>query len=232
MTEPLVAGSGASTTTSPADSTRPEPAGAGGAQARHRRASSSGWTRRWASWAQLKEDIRALVERYKQLTRRGRVGRRPRSSPAPARWCTPTTSGASTFIEKGWSLISLGDYAGAIQALDKALALAPGDIQAQSLLGWAQMLHEEYDDALATFSKVLMREPANALARINVGLHLSQEADLRRGHRASLARPSASTTTGRPRSTRTSIWGWSTSSGRCTRTPRRSSGRRWRSGPT
>ena len=42
-------------------------------------------------------------------------------------------------------------------------------MQAQSLLGWAQMLHEDYDDALANFSKVLMKEPANALARINVG---------------------------------------------------------------
>ena len=42
-------------------------------------------------------------------------------------------------------------------------------LEAQSLLGWAQMLHEDYDDALATFSKVLMREPTNALARINVG---------------------------------------------------------------
>ena len=42
-------------------------------------------------------------------------------------------------------------------------------MQAQSLLGWAQMLHEDYDDALATFSRVLMKEPANALARINVG---------------------------------------------------------------
>ena len=42
-------------------------------------------------------------------------------------------------------------------------------MQAQSLLGWAQMLQEKYDDALATFSKVLMKEPANALARINVG---------------------------------------------------------------
>ncbi len=77
--------------------------------------------------------------------------------------------GASTYIEKGWSLISLGDYAAAIQSLEKALALAPGEIQAQSLLGWAQMLHEDYDDALGTFSRVLMKEPANALARINVG---------------------------------------------------------------
>ena len=31
------------------------------------------------------------------------------------------------------------------------------------------MLNGEYDDALATFQLVLMKEPANSLARINVG---------------------------------------------------------------
>jgi len=121
---------------------------------------------------QLKEDIRTLVDRYKQAS----AAAVPPQGPGPAPQFTGTRPavhadhlGASTFIEKGWSLISLGDYAGAIQALDKALALSPGATQAQSLLGWAQMLHEDYDDALATFSKVLMKEPANALARINVG---------------------------------------------------------------
>jgi tetratricopeptide (TPR) repeat protein len=77
--------------------------------------------------------------------------------------------GASTFIEKGWSLISLGEYEGAEKALSRALQLAPDDPQSESLLGWAQMLQEKYDDALMNFQKVLMREPANALARINVG---------------------------------------------------------------
>jgi tetratricopeptide (TPR) repeat protein len=122
---------------------------------------------------QLKDGIRGLAERYKQMN--NSAGAAP-AGPAPAPQFTgarPAVQadhlGASTFIEKGWSLISLGDYAGAIQALEKALALSPGTIQAQSLLGWAQMLHEDYDDALATFSKVLMKEPANALARINVG---------------------------------------------------------------
>jgi tetratricopeptide (TPR) repeat protein len=122
---------------------------------------------------QLKDGIRGLAERYKQMN--NSAGAAP-AGPAPAPQFTgarPAVQadhlGASTFIEKGWSLISLGDYAGAIQALEKALALSPGAIQAQSLLGWAQMLHEDYDDALATFSKVLMKEPANALARINVG---------------------------------------------------------------
>ena len=97
-----------------------------------------------------------------------RPARRP-SSPATRPAVHADHLGASTYIEKGWSLISLGDYAGAIQALDKALTLSPGAVQAQSLLGWAQMLHEDYDEALGNFSKVLMKEPANALARINVG---------------------------------------------------------------
>ena len=116
---------------------------------------------------QMKEDIRGLVERYKQGAA-AEVATAPQFTGArPA--VHADHLGASTYIEKGWSLISLGDYAGAIQSLEKALALSPGEVQAQSLLGWAQMLHEDYDDALGTFSRVLMKEPANALARINVG---------------------------------------------------------------
>lgn len=119
-----------------------------------------------AELTQLKEDIRMLVDRYKQ----GAAGGTPAPEFSGAR--PPVHEdhiGASTFIEKGWSLISLGDHAGAIQALTRALELSPGAVEAQSLLGWAQMLHEDYDDALATFSRVLMAEPTNALARINVG---------------------------------------------------------------
>jgi len=117
---------------------------------------------------QLKEDIRGLVDRYKQLQATTDTAQAPQFTGARP-MVHADHIGASTFIEKGWSLISLGDYAGAIQSLSKALQLSPADIQAQSLLGWAQMLHEDYDDALATFSKVLMKEPANSLARINVG---------------------------------------------------------------
>ncbi len=116
----------------------------------------------------LKEDIRVLVDRYKQLAQSASGDRAPQFTGA-----VPVLHadhiGASTFVEKGWNLISLGDYPGAVQALTKALHLSPGDTQAESLLGWAQMLHEEYDAALATFQKVLMKEPANSLARINVG---------------------------------------------------------------
>ena len=117
---------------------------------------------------QLKEDIRALVDRYKQLSGPATGGTTPEFT-GPRPLVHADHIGASTFIEKGWSLISLGDHAGAIQALHRALELSPGDIQAESLLGWAQMLHEQYDDALATFSRVLTKEPANSLARVNVG---------------------------------------------------------------
>jgi tetratricopeptide (TPR) repeat protein len=113
--------------------------------------------------AALKDDAKSLVERWKGL----------QASAAPAftaeRPIVADHIGASTFIEKGWSRISLGDYAGAEESLLKALRLAPNNPQAESLLGWAQMLQEKYDDALLQFQKVLMREPGNALARINVG---------------------------------------------------------------
>jgi tetratricopeptide (TPR) repeat protein len=118
--------------------------------------------------SQIKDDIRGLVERYKETSSVADTSPVPQfNGERPA--VHADHLGASTYIEKGWSLISLGDHAGAIQALDKALTLSPGAVQAQSLLGWAQMLHEDYDEALGNFSKVLMKEPANALARINVG---------------------------------------------------------------
>ena len=116
----------------------------------------------------LKDDIKPVVDRYKQLASANRA-----MPAAPELGEKPVIHsdhiGASTFIEKGWSLLSLGDYAGSIGALNRALELSPGDAQAESLLGWAQMLKEDYDDALMTFQKVLMREPTNSLARINVG---------------------------------------------------------------
>jgi tetratricopeptide (TPR) repeat protein len=118
---------------------------------------------------QLKEDIRGLVDSYKEIAQAQEPGDRVPQFTGAAPAMRVDNLGASTFIEKGWNLISLGDYPGAIQALSRALELAPGDTQGQSLLGWAQMLSEDYDEALTTFQKVLMKEPANSLARINVG---------------------------------------------------------------
>jgi Flp pilus assembly protein TadD len=118
--------------------------------------------------AQVKESIRGLVDRFKQLQADAEPGSAPQLA-APAPVVHADHIGASTYIEKGWSLIALGDHAGAIQTLRRALELSPDATQARSLLGWALMLHGDHDDALATFSQVLMKEPSNALARVNLG---------------------------------------------------------------
>ncbi|HEU4989064.1 MAG TPA: tetratricopeptide repeat protein [Gemmatimonadaceae bacterium] len=119
-----------------------------------------------AELTQLKDEIKKLVDKWKALG--------AASSLAPEfNAARPVVHadhiGASTFIEKGWSRLSLGDYEGAEAALRRAIELSPNDPQSEALLGWALMLQEKYDDALMTFQHVLMREPMNALARINVG---------------------------------------------------------------
>lgn len=127
----------------------------------------------------LREDVKQLVERWKTLrAQNGGNGNSGVHAAVPSN--APQFSGerpvvhadhlgASTFIEKGWSKLSLGDHVGAETALRKALDLSPNDAQSEALLGWSLMLQEKYDDALLMFQKVLMHQPQNALARINVG---------------------------------------------------------------
>ena len=120
-----------------------------------------------AQMSALRDDIKKLVDKWKQLQQ----AQAPSNAPefVGERPVVADHIGASTFIEKGWSLISLGDHEGAEKALAKALELSPNDPQTESLLGWAQMLQEKYDEALLNFQKVLMRQPTNSLARINLG---------------------------------------------------------------
>ncbi|MGH7696113.1 MAG: tetratricopeptide repeat protein [Gemmatimonadaceae bacterium] len=146
----------------------------------------------------LKERLRAMAQRWKTLSPASETTPPPINRPAPepptpnasddalsaSDRPTPAPSqamnaietsqrmdrlNASTYIEKSWSLIAIGDHAGAEVAITRALELATDSVEARSLLGWAQMLQEKYDDALGNFQQVLMAEPANALARVNVG---------------------------------------------------------------
>jgi tetratricopeptide (TPR) repeat protein len=114
----------------------------------------------------LRDDIKKLVDKWKAA--QGAASQAPQFM-AERPVVHADHIGASTFIEKGWSRLSLGDYEGAETALNRAIELSPNDPQSEALLGWAQMLQEKYDEALMNFQRVLMREPANALARINVG---------------------------------------------------------------
>jgi tetratricopeptide (TPR) repeat protein len=115
----------------------------------------------------LRDETRLLIERWKALR-----GEQPSLAPTFSAE-RPTMHedhiGASTFIEKGWSKLSLGDHEGAEVALRKAIDLSPNDTQAQALLGWALMHQEKYDEALRVFQAVLSKQPDNSLARINIG---------------------------------------------------------------
>ncbi len=112
-----------------------------------------------------KDAVKALAEQWKQLDGRPERGVVP-ARPIPAR---VDHLGASTFVEKGWSKLSLNDAVGAETAFLRALELAPGATEAQTLLSWAQMLQGRYDDAMQMLQEVLVREPHYALAHANVG---------------------------------------------------------------
>ncbi|GAB1341580.1 tetratricopeptide repeat protein [Gemmatimonas sp.] len=118
------------------------------------------------SW---KEAVKGLAEQWKQLDGRA-AGALATSgaaaNPAPAR---VDHLGASTFIEKGWSKLSLMDAAGAEAAFRRALDLAPGTSEAESLLAWAQMAQGQFEGALSTLHAVLQRDPHHALAHVNLG---------------------------------------------------------------
>lgn len=116
----------------------------------------------------LKEDVRKLVDKWKSQQAAAAPSVAPQFT-AEKPMVQADHIGASTFIEKGWSRLSLGDFEGAEASLQRAIELSPNDPTSESLLGWAQMLQEKFDAALANFQKVLMREPANSLARVNVG---------------------------------------------------------------
>lgn len=120
-----------------------------------------------------KEAVKGLAEQWKQLDGRG-PGRAARAADPAGTVVSATTGrvdhlGASTFIEKGWSRLSLLDAAGAEAAFRRALELAPGSVEAETLLSWAEMQQERYDDAMQTLQRVLQREPHYALAHANVG---------------------------------------------------------------
>ncbi len=129
----------------------------------------------------LREEVLALVEKWKGVrATNGGVAPHLDGAKPSFNGAKPSVNGtkpavhsdhlgASTFIEKGWHKISAGDYAEADVLLAKALELSPGSPQAESLLGWSLMLQDRLDEALVSFQRVLVCEPMNALARVNLG---------------------------------------------------------------
>lgn len=77
--------------------------------------------------------------------------------------------GASTFLEKGWNLISRGDFAAAEPALKRAMELSPTDAQATALMAWSLMHRARYADASACVGRAIRQQPSNALAYVGAG---------------------------------------------------------------
>lgn len=77
--------------------------------------------------------------------------------------------GASTFLDRGWSLIAQGDYPLAEESLRKAIALSPRDPQGSALLAWSLMHQNMLDEASASVSEALKLQPSNSLAHVAAG---------------------------------------------------------------
>ncbi len=77
--------------------------------------------------------------------------------------------GASTYLDRGWSLIAQGDFPHAEESLRKAVELSPRDPQGSALLAWALMHQEKLDDASDWVGRSLQLQPSNALAHVAGG---------------------------------------------------------------
>lgn len=125
----------------------------------------AGWVERTG---RLLDRVAALREEA-----RGALARAGWSGPGkPARSAPPQQDhlGASTFVEKGWHALARGEGDVAGEALERALALAPGDPEATVLLGWARILRGDLDGAHGLLSRALEGAPDHALGRVIAGL--------------------------------------------------------------
>lgn len=113
--------------------------------------------------ATFKETIRELVERFKSLPGETVVAS-----------IRHDHIGASTYVERGWAALAVGDWAAAAAALRQAASLDATNVTARALLAWTLVRTGELDAALALGQAVLAAEPANGLARVAIGMVLIQ----------------------------------------------------------
>jgi tetratricopeptide (TPR) repeat protein len=120
---------------------------------------------------ELRESIRPLVDRYRELFRNA-----AEAKGAPKeRSVRVDHLGSSTFLERGWNAIAGASYDTAVSELEKALSLAPGHTRAEALLGWALMRMDRVSEARQLLEPLLERDPDNHLARANLGYVFMRE---------------------------------------------------------
>lgn len=103
-------------------------------------------------------------------------GTTTRLTPRPGQPRVVDELNASTFVDRGWSRLAVGDFVAAEVALRKAIELNPLDAYAAVLLAWAEVAQERTDDALARLADVLAAAPTHALGHVVAGhAHLRAE---------------------------------------------------------
>lgn len=112
-----------------------------------------------ADYAEFKETIRELVERFKAL---------PADAP-PVGSVRHDHIGATTWIERGWTALAGGDWQEAERAFREAIARDATSLTAEALLGWALFYGRRYDDAMQQCLQVLVKDQDHGLARVALG---------------------------------------------------------------
>jgi len=74
-----------------------------------------------------------------------------------------------TLRQRGWEMITAGDWDDALSALTRTVELAPDDVRSLVLLGWAYSGKEMYEKAEEIHAHVLEKEPEHAMALVNLG---------------------------------------------------------------
>jgi tetratricopeptide (TPR) repeat protein len=110
--------------------------------------------------ATFKEGIRELVEGFKSLPGEGAVSVRY------------DHIGATTYVDRGWSLLAASDWTAAATALREAATRDPGNRDARALLAWALARSGDGDGALALCRPLLEADASHGLARVAVGMVL------------------------------------------------------------
>ncbi len=114
-----------------------------------------------AELATFKETIRELVERFKSLPGEAAVVSLRHDH-----------LGASTFLERGWAALAVGDWTAAAVAFREAASLDATNVTARALLAWTLVHTGESDAAITLCRAVLAADPASALARVAIGMVL------------------------------------------------------------
>ncbi len=110
--------------------------------------------------ATFKDGIRELVEGFKSL---------PGESAVSVRY---DHIGATTYVDRGWSMLAGGDWAAAATALREAAMRDPSNRDARALLAWALARSGDGEGALALCRPILEADASHGLSRVAVGLVL------------------------------------------------------------